>query len=121
VILHVRYDGGVAILSNLGRAMNDPRYVDAAREVEGLLDEGCREFVLEMREVREAGAPLLGVLMTLTRRIRGDRGEIVLAGVPKAMARYLAEMQMEEYWDRFQTVDEAKASFSRGASLGEGP
>src|SRR4051812_26080447 len=81
--LHVRFVDDVAILSNLGRLMNDPRYSDAGRVVADLLSEGFRAFVIELRGVGETGAPLLGVLMTMTRQIRQEGGEIVLAGASR--------------------------------------
>jgi hypothetical protein len=78
--LHARIDGDVAILSNVGQSMNDPRYVNAGREFKDLLDDGHRKFVIELRGVDEMGPPLLGLLMTVTRQVRQRRGEVVLAG-----------------------------------------
>ncbi|MBX6312573.1 MAG: STAS domain-containing protein [Isosphaeraceae bacterium] len=108
--LNIRYEGDIAILSNIGRSMNDPRYVDAGREVTDLLDEGLRKFVIELRGVRETGSPLLGLLMTMTRQIRQRGGEVVLASLSRGMEQFLAEMQMEEFWDTFRSVEEAKES-----------
>jgi anti-anti-sigma regulatory factor len=110
--LHVRFEGDVAILSNLGRSMNDPRYPDAAREVRALLDEGYRKFVLELRGVQETGSPLLGVMITLTREIRQQGGEIVLAGVGRGLAGGLEEMQLQEYWSVYRHAEEARRSFA---------
>ncbi len=109
--LNVRYAGDVAILSNVARLMNDPRYTSVGQDVGELLDEGIRKFVLELRDVREAGAPLLGVLMTLTRRIRKDGGEVVLARPSRSMEHLLETMRMEEYWDVFEDIAAAEAFF----------
>jgi anti-sigma B factor antagonist len=111
--LHVRFDGDIAILSNVGRMMNDPRYFDAGREVRDLLSEGFRAFVIELRGVGETGSPLLGLLMTVTRQIRQHGGEVVLAGVSRSMEKFLDEMRMEEFWDVFRSVEEAKGHFVR--------
>lgn len=111
--LQIRIEEGVAILSSVGGLMNDPRYVDASRDVKGLLDEGIKAFVIEMRGVHEAGGPLLGLLMTMTREIRRRGGEVALANVGKGMQAYLAGMMMEEFWDTYRGVDEAKSSFAR--------
>lgn len=112
--MHVRFEGDIAVLSNFGRAMNDPRYTDAGREVRELIDGGTRKFVMELRGVGEVGPPLLGVLMTVTREIQRGGGEVVLAGVSPSMQRFLEEMRMEEFWDIFRNVREATAYFAKG-------
>ncbi len=111
--LNVRFDGNVAILSNFARLMNDPRYVDAARDVAGLLDEGTRAFVIELAGVRETGSSFLGVLMTITRAIRAAGAEAVLAHPSRDVQAHLAEMKLDEYWDVFGSVDEAVRFFQR--------
>ncbi len=114
--LNVRSVGDVVILSNFARLMNDPRYVDAARDLAELLDRGARRFVIDLTGVRETGASFLGLLMTLTRRIRQERGEAVLANPSREMRAFLLdEMQMEEYWDILPSVEEAVAFQSREA------
>lgn len=108
--LNIRFDGDVVILSNFARLMNDPRYVDAARDLDELIDRGADQFVIDLTGVRETGASLLGLLMTLTRRIRQARGEVVLANPTREMTAFLLEeMQMEEYWDILPSVAEAVA------------
>jgi anti-anti-sigma regulatory factor len=120
--LHARFDGDFAVLSNVGRSMNDPRYVDAGREVKDLLDEGARRFVIELRGIGETGPPLLGLLMTMTRQIRQHGGEVVLAGVSRSMQDFLVEMQMEEFWDVFRDVREAVEDLrQRGGDAEEAP
>jgi anti-anti-sigma factor len=111
--LNIRLEGDVAILSNFARLMNDPRYVDATRDVLDLVEEGVRNFVIELAGVRETGSSLLGVLMTITREIRKHGGEAVLAHPSRDVEKYLTMMQMDEFWDIFTSVDEAKHSFDR--------
>jgi anti-anti-sigma regulatory factor len=106
--VNVRFDGDVVVLSNFARLMNDPRYVDASRDLGDLLERGSRQFVIDLTGVRETGASFLGLLMTLTRRIRQQRGEVVLAHPSREMEAFLlGEMQMEEYWDILPSVQEA--------------
>jgi len=116
--LNIRFVDDVAILSNVGRLMNDPRYVDAARDVRELLDAGHRSFVIELAGVAETGATLLGVLMTLTRQIRGQGGEVVLARVSRALRKFLDEMRMDDFWDVFEGVDDATAYYRQAADPG---
>jgi anti-sigma B factor antagonist len=114
--LNVRFDGDVVVLSNFARLMNDPRYVDAARDLDDLLDQGARMFVIDLTGVRETGASFLGLLMTLTRRIRQERAEAVLANPRREMTAFLIEeMQMEEYWDIFASIEEAVEFYRRGS------
>ncbi len=111
--LNIRVDGDVAILSNFGRLMNDPRYVDAAHDVHDLLDQGMRHFVIELAGVRETGSSFLGVLVTITREIRQRGGDAVLAHPSRDVEYYLTMMQMDEYWDIFASVGESKEFFHR--------
>jgi anti-sigma B factor antagonist len=114
--LNVRIDDGVAILSNIGRLMNDLRHFDAAREVEDLIDQRIASFVIELREVGSLGPAGLGLLATLTRAARRDGGELVLAGVRPALEKYFEEMRMDTYWEIFPSVADAKSFFGRRAS-----
>jgi anti-sigma B factor antagonist len=111
--VNIRLDGSVAIISNFARLMNDPRYVDAARDVDDLINQGIRNYVIELAGVKETGSSLLGVLVTITREIRGAKGEVVLAHLSRDVEKYLAMMQMDDYWDVFASVEEAKSSFHR--------
>ena len=47
--MNVRMDQDIVILSNIGQLMNDPRHFDAGRDVEALLDDGYRKFIIELR------------------------------------------------------------------------
>jgi anti-sigma B factor antagonist len=108
MVLNVSLEGDVAILSNFGGLLNDPRHFDAGRDIRELLDQGIRKFVLEMANIREIGDTALGLLMTLTRQIQRAKGEIVLAKPGKGVVEFLTEMQMEDDWDIFGTIEEAK-------------
>jgi anti-anti-sigma regulatory factor len=111
--LHVRIDREIAILSNFARLMNDPRYIDAGAEVRALLDQGSREFIIELSGVRETGPAVIGLLTTLTRQIRRHGGEVVLAKPGPAMEQYIERMRMDSYWDIFPSVVEATGYFRR--------
>lgn len=113
MVLNIRVDGDVAILSNLGRMMNDPRYVDASGDVRELLDRGIRSFVIELAGIRETGKALLGVLMTITRDVRKAGGEVVLSHPSREIEEHLAMMQMDDFWDVFPTVSAAIEFFDR--------
>lgn len=109
--LNVRFEREVAVLSNFGRLMNDPRYTDAARDVRDLLVEGRRDFVLDLANLRELGDTVLGLLVTLSRSIRQAGGEAVLANVSQATSRFLTDMRLDEEWDVYPSVAEAVRSF----------
>jgi anti-anti-sigma factor len=109
--INALFDGDVVVLSNFGRLMNDPRYFDASRDVRELLDQGYRNFVLELRKMKEIGSTGLGLLTTITRLIRQHEGDAVLADVGPEGEKFLDEMRMDSYWDVFRTVAEAKAYY----------
>jgi anti-anti-sigma regulatory factor len=105
--IQVRFAGEVVVLSGIARLMNDPRHFDAARDVRELLEQGHRRFVLELGGVRETGPTVLGLLTTLTRQIRNEGGEAVLANLTPPMEKFLESMQMDSYWDVFEDPQEA--------------
>jgi anti-anti-sigma factor len=93
--------------------MNDPRYIDASRDVKDMLDQGYKNFILELGGVRETGSAFLGVLMTISRQIRKQGGDAVLAHLSPDMVEFIDMMQMDTYWDIFDNVAEAKGFFHR--------
>ncbi len=111
--INIRSAGEVAVLSNIGRLMNDPRHFDAGRDVRELLDQGYRRFVLELGGAREPGSTVLGLLTTLTRQVRQAGGEAVLANVSPPMSAYLDLMRMDDFWDVFDDAAEATAFLGR--------
>jgi len=116
--VNISIEGDVVVVSNFNRLMNDPRYVDAGRDIQDLLDQGRRRFILDMGGVHETGSSFLGLLMTITRRIQKPGGEIVLAHLSRHMEEFLETMQMEDFWDVFRTVDEAIESFRHESAEG---
>lgn len=116
--VNVRVDGGVVVLSNFGRLMNDPRHFDAGRDVRALLDQGHRAFVLELGGLRDIGPSGLGLLTTLTRLIRQSGGEAVLARPAPPVEAFLDEMRMDAYWEIFSTTEEATAYLLRNRPTG---
>jgi anti-sigma B factor antagonist len=105
--LNISIDGDIAIMSNFGRLMNDPRYVDATRDAGDLLEQGVTKFILDLGGVRETGSSFLALLLTMTRRIRQHGGEAVLAQPTPNVERVLYDMRMDDYWDIFPSVEEA--------------
>jgi anti-sigma B factor antagonist len=113
MVVNSRMDGDVAVLSNFGGLLNDPRHFDAGRDVRELLDQGVRKFVLEMANIREMGTTALGLLVTLTRQVRQSGGQVVLARPGRVVVEYIEAMRMDDYWDVAATVEEAKGLLPR--------
>ncbi len=111
--IHARLAGEVAVLSGIARLMNDPRHFDSSRAVGELLDQGYRCFVLELGGLRETGPTVLGLLTTLTRKVRHAGGELVLANLAPPVEAFLDEMRMDAYWDVFENADAAVRFFER--------
>lgn len=110
--VNIRFDGDVTILSNFGRLMDDPRHFDASRDVADLLDQGHRKFIIELRGVGALGDSGLGLLLTITRSIRRQGGDAVLACPSRSMEKRLDEMQMDAYWQVFDSVEQARAALA---------
>jgi anti-sigma B factor antagonist len=109
--VNVRVDDRVVVLSNFGRLMDDPRHFDTTRVVKDLLEQGHRDFVLELRGIGDLGPSGLGLLVTITRLVRRHDGDVVLAHPSRSMEKLIDEMQMDAYWEVFPSVAEAEESF----------
>jgi anti-sigma B factor antagonist len=114
--LQTRIDGDLVILSNFAQLMNDPRHFDATRDVQELLDQGHRKFVIDLRGVRELGSSALGLVTTLTRRIRQQGGEAVLANLTPTMNRQIDAFGLDIFWEVFESFEEARAFFETAES-----
>jgi anti-anti-sigma factor len=111
--VNVRMQGDVVILSNFARLLNDPRHFDAAQDVQEIIDQGFRKFVMDLAGIREMGSTSIGLFTTITRRIRQSSGEVVLANLNSGTKQFIEEMQLDEYWDAFESIDEAVRSLKR--------
>lgn len=116
--INVRYENELVILSNFGPLMNDPRHVDASKDVREELDEGRRKFVMDLGGVRDLGSAGLGLLMTLTRLIRRFDGDAVLVNLSVDSEKLLDEMRMDTYWEIFPNVVEAKQFYQEASDAG---
>ena len=111
--LNLRIDNGVAVLSNIARLMNDPRYSTSSRDLEPLLADGIRRFAIELAGVHDTGSALVGMLMTLSRRVRSAGGDVVLVRCSPTVQAYLEEMQLDSYWEILSTLEEVHQYYDR--------
>ncbi|MBV8228796.1 MAG: STAS domain-containing protein [Planctomycetaceae bacterium] len=114
MVLNMRIDGDVVILSNFGRLLNDPRHFDAGRDVREMLGRGYQKFIFELGGMREMGATAIGLLTTLTRQIRKEGGEAVLTHLSPSTEKYIEMMRMDAYWEVFDGVEDAEEFFRHG-------
>ncbi|SIO36173.1 anti-anti-sigma factor [Singulisphaera sp. GP187] len=111
--LNIRTEGDLAILSHFGQLLNDPKHFDASLDLKELLEQGYRHVVLDLRGVREMGATSIGLLTTLTRLVRQQGGEVVLANANHGTKDFIEMMRMDAYWDLFDSLEEAKSFYRR--------
>ena len=79
----------------------------------GLLDDGFRQFVLDLSTVRYLDSTGLGVLIAFSRRLAGD-GQIVLAEAPEPVLNLLELTGLDAQFQAFASVEEALGNV-RGA------
>jgi anti-sigma B factor antagonist len=113
--INIRVAGDLVVLSNFARLMNDPRHFDAAADVKAQLDQGHRNFALELRDVQSLGSSGVGLLITITRLIRQSGGDVVLVNPSRAMETLIEDMKLDTLWDVVRSVDEARSSLGRGS------
>jgi anti-anti-sigma factor len=111
--LNVRFDGDLVVLSRFGGLVNDPRHFDAGREVQELVDQGYRHFVLDLAGLHGLNPTSLGLLTTITRLVRRDGGDAVLASVDRATENDIETMRMDSYWEIVDSAEAARRYFPR--------
>ena len=82
-------------------------------KMQGLLERGCRFFVLNIAEVDYIDSSGLGQLISIWTSVRGKGGNIVLLGPSERIQRLLVTTRLQVIFDAFDDEEKAKAGVRR--------
>ena len=88
--------------------------------VQALLEQGCRFFVLNLADVDYMDSSGLGQLISIWTSVRTKDGNLVLLHVPPRIQRLLVTTRLQVIFDVFDNEEKAKLASRREWPLGAG-
>lgn len=86
--------------------------VDIRNSISDLISEGHAKLIVSMKEVDHINYLSIGVLVERLKRLRSFGGDLKLVGMSRYIKNILASVGAEEFFDCFDSMDEAMTSFS---------
>ena len=122
-MLRVNSLGDVYTLHVTGE-IDHAEMVEIRNAIADLIREGHANVVLSLREVRHVNYLSIGVLVERLKRLRICGGDLKLVGASGYLRNIFTTVGAWEFFDAFDSVEEALSSFSEhqefGASLSGG-
>ena len=107
-----KIDGDVGILAMKGKLMGPPDTDELNDEVKSLLGEGAKYIVLDMGGVSWLNSMGVGAIMRSYTTVKSLNSELCLARLTEKAHSLFIITQLIKIFKVYDTVDEAKASFS---------
>ena len=95
-----------------GKMMGGPDTVKFHEAIKGYIDQGKKNFVVDLGNVDRMNSPGLGVLITAYTSIRNAGGDLVIARPTKKVKSLFVITQLERIFKSFDEVDDAVNSFA---------
>ena len=95
-----------------GKMMGDPDTVKFHEAVKSYLDQGKKNFVVDLGNVDWMNSPGLGVLITAYTSVKNAGGNLVLARPTKKVKSLFVITQMEQIFQSFDEIEAAVNSFT---------
>lgn len=115
IIICVPKENDVVAIVVKGCFAGDYALIEFKTETNRLLDELVQNkksrLVIDCSGIRMMDSSGLGALWSLNNNVQKREGRIVLAGVGRGLQNLLAITRLNKFFDRYETVDEAVASF----------
>ncbi len=112
--VHERYNA--AVISISGKFFGSTHGPDFSAKMDELIEEGKRNFVLNLSDAALMDSSGIGVLIATAERLRSMGGDMRLAGVQEKMRNlFLMTRLLGEVFDLYDNVDEAVASYAQSS------
>jgi len=106
-----KIEGDVAILTVSGNMMGGPETASLHEKVKSLMSDGIKKMVIDLSKVKWMNSSGLGVLMSCWGSLRKEGGNLKLANVSEKIDSLLMITQLVQFFETYETVDRALASF----------
>ncbi len=108
-----KIEGRVAILTITGNMMGGPETTALHEKVKSLMADGLNEVVIDLGKVKWMNSSGLGVLMAVWGSLQKSGGNLKLANVSEKIDSLLMVTQLMQFFETYETVDRALATFSK--------
>ena len=98
-----------------GKLIGSDAATRVTNDLDRLLTEGKRKFILELADLEWMDSTGLGVFITFLTRVKQAGGKLVLVN-PKKVESLLVVTRLISIFDIYQTVEAAKEGLSKGQS-----
>jgi len=83
-----------------------------AQQLAGLMDgSGCQQVVINFASVERLTSRMIGVLLSLSRKVQAKGGRLVLCGLRPALREIFEVMKLEDMLPAYETPEEALETF----------
>ena len=108
---------GVALVIFEDESILDPLQVqDIGQQLHKLIeDEDRQRIILDFHKVKILSSQMLGVLIGLLKRIRSDRGRIVICGMKSELHKVFKITNLDKLFSFYETEGKALRSFESQA------
>lgn len=111
--LMIQQLGGVHIIEFMDNSVLDQVRIEAMRtELEGIVDKsGLPKMVISFENVGHISSAVLGVLMSLDKKMKAKKGELRLAHISPSIKQVFTLTRLDKILKVFATTDEAMKKF----------
>ncbi len=106
-----RSEKGIVILSLSGKIMSCEDAVPLRDQVKDYIDQGSRQFVVDMADVPWINSEGIGLLAMTMATIKGADGKMVLASVSEKVEKVLTITKFDGLMEQFDNCQTAIESF----------
>jgi anti-sigma B factor antagonist len=97
----------VAVLELKGNLMGPPETVDLFEDVQGLVEDGLKRFVLDFRNVNWMNSLGVGAIMKCLTLLRNKEGHLYLVGLTEKVKSVFMVTQLLKVFTIKEDIDEA--------------
>ena len=106
-----KMEGDVAILTVGGNMMGGPETTALHDKVKGLIADGIKKVVIDIKGVKWMNSSGLGVLMACMSSLQSAGGKLKLASVTEKVKSILMMTKLIEIFETYENADRAVAKF----------
>ncbi len=106
-----KIENHVAVLTLSGKMMGGPETTALHDHIRGLINDGMKNVVIDLGEVKWMNSSGMGVLMAAMTTLSNSSGKLVLARVTEKVESLLIITQLIKIFTTYETVERAISSF----------
>ncbi|RMH63517.1 MAG: anti-sigma factor antagonist [Calditrichaeota bacterium] len=106
-----KIENHIAVLSLSGKMMGGPETTSIHDHIKGLIQDGIKNVVIDLGEVKWMNSSGMGVLMAAKTTLDNAEGRLVLARVTEKVQSLLIITQLIKVFETYETVERAISSF----------